>query len=82
HGSSPLQLGLASLPLISPAEAHRALSAHLEALLAQREHLIQRRDEQRPLPPHVEAMFAHSLALLDAESDWLRDFIAAYDEQE
>ncbi|NDJ35521.1 MAG: PadR family transcriptional regulator, partial [Chloroflexi bacterium] len=29
HGSSPLQLGLANLPLLSPAEAHRALSAHL-----------------------------------------------------
>ncbi len=71
----PFQLGLANLPALPPDEvlaALRSYQASLEERLAQ----IQATAEaQRPLPDYIEAMFSHSLTLIEAEWQWIKDFI-------
>jgi DNA-binding PadR family transcriptional regulator len=71
----PLQLGLANLPGISQAEAVRALESYRDHLDERLTGLKEKRDRQQPLPYFVEAMFSHSLALLEAESRWTKRFI-------
>lgn len=76
RGRSPLQLGLANLPAIPPAETLDALRQYRQRLAERRAHVQARRNAQRPLPDHVEAMFDLSLSLLDAELGWIERFIA------
>jgi len=78
----PIQLGLANLPGIPPAEALAALGAYREALA---EHLAQLRakwERQRPLPIFVEAMFDYSATMIQAESAWVDRLIAQMETQE
>lgn len=76
-----LQLGLANLPGVPPAEALAALRRYRARLGERLDHVRTRRDAQRPLPDHVEAMFGHSLTLMRAELDWIDDFIHHMEEQ-
>ena len=78
---SPLQLGLANLPGVPPEEAAAALRKYADALRARVEHARSRRDAQRPLPYFVEAMFEHSMAVAEAEVNWIEAFIAQVEEQ-
>jgi DNA-binding PadR family transcriptional regulator len=71
----PLQLGLANLPAILPAKAVAALRRYRDALIARRDHVRERWHSQRPLPYFVDAMFHHSITLIDAEITWVEDFI-------
>jgi len=71
----PIQLGLASLPTIPPAEAIAALQQHHASLTGQMADLQAKWDMQKPLPYFVEAMFDHSLTLMDAERGWLEKMI-------
>ncbi len=73
--SSPLQLGLANLPGLPPAEALKALERHRKALNDRLQRMRQRRDAQRPVPYYVEAMFAHGETVGEAELRWLEAFI-------
>ncbi len=70
-----LQLGLANLPGIPPAEAVAALGRYRDALADRLEQIGANRERQRPLPYFVEAMFEHSLALIQAELAWVQGFI-------
>jgi len=71
----PLQLGLANLPSISRDDALSALGHYRGALAARLMHLRTRRKNQLPRPDHVEAMFDYSLAMVQAELEWVRRFM-------
>ncbi len=71
----PLQLGLASLPGIPPADAVAALRQYRERLVERQEHVRARWESKRPLPYHVDAMFNLSLTMIEAELKWIRGFI-------
>ncbi len=77
----PLQHGLANLPGVPPAEAIAALVRYRDALAARRDHVQERWQSQRPLPYFVDAMFHHSITLLDAELAWVDAFIVRMEEE-
>lgn len=77
----PIQLGLANLPSLAPAEALAALRQYQDRLAEGLEQLRARQESQRPLPYFVEAMFEHSLALIQAELMWIKQFIKQLEEQ-
>jgi DNA-binding PadR family transcriptional regulator len=77
----PLQLGLASLPAIPPAEAVAALWKHRDALATRLDHVQARWESQRPLPYFVDAMFDHSVTMIEAEMDWVTQFISELEDQ-
>ena len=76
---SPLQIGLANLPGVNKAEAVGAMRSYAETLRGREKYLRERERAQEPLPGHVRAMFSHSLALIEAERDWITDFIKRWE---
>ncbi len=72
----PVQLALANLPLLSRDEALSALQHYRETLEERRAAVQTKWDSQPGLPYFVDAMFEHSLRLMDAEIAWARDFAA------
>jgi DNA-binding PadR family transcriptional regulator len=70
-----LQLGLANLPGVAKADAVRALENYRDHLDEHLEDLKKKRDRQQPLLYFVEAMFSHSITLLEAEKRWMQRFI-------
>jgi len=78
----PLQLGLAGLPALAPAEAAAALEQYRGALAARLAHVRGRQQKQAPLPFYVDAMFDHSTALLEAEVAWAERLIARLGQEE
>ena len=76
-----LQLGLASLPGVSHSEALAALRGYKDGLTDRLEYVRSRRDESRPMPYFVEAMFSHSLAMIEAERRWIEDFMNQLEER-
>jgi len=77
----PLQLGLANLPGITSAEALAALSQYRDGLAARLEHVRARRESQRPLPYFVDAMFDYSVTMVEAELEWIMQFISQLEDQ-
>jgi DNA-binding PadR family transcriptional regulator len=75
-----LQLGLASLPGVSHSEALAALRGYKDNLTDRMEHVRSRWDESRPLPYFVEAMFSHSITMIEAERRWIDEFINQLEE--
>jgi DNA-binding PadR family transcriptional regulator len=71
----PLQLGLANLPGVPPEEALAALRQYRDALAERLAGVRARWEAQQPLPYFVEAMFTHSVALIEAELAWIKEFI-------
>jgi DNA-binding PadR family transcriptional regulator len=71
----PLQLGLANLPGVPQDEALAALGQYRGALVERLAGVRARWDELEPLPYYVEAMFTHSVALVEAELAWIEGFI-------
>ncbi len=82
HRSSSLELGLANLPLLDPAEALAALRRYRDALVGRKEHVLRRREAQRPLPDLVEALFDHSLTMIQADLDWVERYISQQEERD
>jgi DNA-binding PadR family transcriptional regulator len=76
-----LQLGLANLPGVSRSEALVALRKYQGSLTDRLEHVRSRRDESRPMPYFVEAMFSHSVAMIEAERRWIDKFINQLEER-
>ncbi|KPK91928.1 MAG: hypothetical protein AMJ88_12300 [Anaerolineae bacterium SM23_ 63] len=76
-----LQLGLASLPGVSHSEALAALRGYKDNLTDRLEHVRSRWDESRPLPYFVEAMFSHSITMIEAERRWTEEFINQLEER-
>jgi len=82
-GNSPFLLGLANLPVLSPAEVREALSRYRTALEAKRRDLeVRRSREGSHAPLFVTAMFDRSLALISAELEWLAAFESQYVREE
>jgi DNA-binding PadR family transcriptional regulator len=77
----PLQLGLANLPAIPPAEAVAALHQYRDALASRLDHVRARWESQRPLPYCVDAMFDHSVTMIEAEIEWVAQFISELEDQ-
>ena len=75
---APFLLGLSGFPAYQLEEAISALRIYLTKLEERRTHLLDRADAQRPLPPHVEAMFSYSQTLIEAEIGWIKQFIAQH----
>jgi DNA-binding PadR family transcriptional regulator len=71
----PVQLGLANLPCLPSEEALTALEQYREALAARLDHVQTRWNAQKPLPYFVDAMFSHSIALIEAEMTWMLSLI-------
>ena len=78
--SSPILLGLSHLPGIPPDEAVTALQQYSQALSTHLAHVQERWERQRPLPYFIDAMFEHSITLIEAELEWLREFIKHMEE--
>jgi DNA-binding PadR family transcriptional regulator len=68
--------GLANLPGIPQQEAIDALRQYQAGLGERQQAIVQRMEEQQPLPRHVEVLFEFSLVLIDAQTKWLQQFIA------
>lgn len=79
---SPLQLGLANIPGITPEEALASLHKYQQGLLARLEHIQERWESQRPLPYFVDAMFEYSITMIEAEREWVDKFIRQVETQE
>ena len=75
---APFLLGLSGFPAYQIEEAISALRNYLTKLEERRTHLLERAEAQRPLPPHVQAMFSYSQSLIESEIGWLRQFIAQH----
>jgi DNA-binding PadR family transcriptional regulator len=71
----PLQLGLACLPGIAPQQALAALRRYRDSLAQRLAQVQQGWDAQRPLPYFVDAMFDHSVTMIQAELHWIEGFI-------
>jgi len=72
---APIQLGLANLPGVPATVAIDALRQHLNGLMERLAHIKVRRKEQGPLPYFVEAMFDHSITMVETEKRWIKKFI-------
>ena len=76
----PLQLGLAGLPMVSFEEAISALRQYRAALSGRLGHLRARWERQDPMPDFVDAMFDHSVTMIEAELKWVESFIKRMEE--
>ena len=79
--NNPFLIGLANLPELSTAEALEALRTYRGELSKKWGQLVIRVDELRPLPQHVEAMFNYSLAMIEAEFNWVDGLIRQMEDE-
>ncbi len=77
----PLQLGLACLPGIAPQQALAALRQYRDSLAQRLAQVQSGWDAQRPLPYFVDAMFDHSVTMIQAELHWIERFITRMEAQ-
>ena len=77
--SADFDLGLGNLPFLPPRAARAAISAYRHGLHARRRQVQAKwasdRQANADLPAHAEALFARSLALIDAEISWVEDYL-------
>jgi hypothetical protein len=66
---------LANLPGVPKSDVISALRRYNNSLAERGDYVRARREAQRPLPDHVEAMFDLSLTMIEAELEWIRKFI-------
>ena len=71
--SGDFDLGLANLPSLPAAEQVAAVGAYRRALAARIAQVKSKREQDggESLPPHVQALFGHSLAMMVAELAWI-----------
>lgn len=72
---SRLLLAIGNLPALPPDQAIAALHQYRGHLAARRDHVRRRREAQQPLPYFVDALFDYSLVLIQAEIDWVEQFV-------
>ena len=76
-------LALANLPAIPPGEARAALETYQAHLQERLEHVRAKwaqdraaaAQASRPFPPHVDALFDHSIAMIEAELEWVKRYL-------
>jgi DNA-binding PadR family transcriptional regulator len=78
-----LDLGIANLSLLPAGQVRASLGAYRAAMEARIEALETLWEEKGRghLPYHVEALFAHPLAVAQAERDWVETFLAQLPEE-
>jgi DNA-binding PadR family transcriptional regulator len=74
HQSMPIQIGLANLPLLSQEEVLAALDDYRTHLENDLQRVHSRWEGQKPLPYFVDAIFDHSITLIEAELNWVKQF--------
>lgn len=82
--SGDFDLALANQPVLPPGEAREALQENRDGLRQRLEQVRAKLDSDRagaqraghPFPVHVEALFSRSLALMQAELDWLNKYLS------
>jgi DNA-binding PadR family transcriptional regulator len=76
----PIQIGLSNLPLIPMDEARTALNFYLKNLQNRQNELADRQKNHGvPLPYQVNAMFGLSLAMIEAELNWIQSLMDELD---
>ncbi len=81
---SAFELGLANLDVLRPGQVRAAFAAYRDALAARLAQARERRDQvagAHEAPFHIDALFSHRVALLEAELAWLRDLTARWEAQ-
>jgi len=79
---SAFELGLANLPVLRPAQVRTLFAAYRQELAARLAQARERYEQLGPQPPfHIDALFRHRIALLEAELAWTQDLIAEWDAQ-
>lgn len=78
---SPLLLGLSHLPAVRSAEARTALQKYRAALVHRLQNVQEGWDRQRPLPYFVDAMFDHSVTMVQTELRWVEKFLQGMEGQ-
>src|SRR5271157_423115 len=77
--SADFDLGLGNLPILPPGEARAAISACRDGLHARRRQVQAKwasdKQSDAHLPPHAEALFGRSLALIEAEISWVEKYM-------
>lgn len=68
-------LAIGNLPVIGDSEAQDALSIYRRGLSDRLEHVMNRWEEQKPLPYFVEALFDYSASMIEAELNWTDKFL-------
>ena len=81
RGYPSLLLGLSSLPAIPFPQALDAVQKYRAHLIERQAGLREKRSSQQPLPYFVDALFTYSLTLLEAEIQWVSDFITRLEEE-
>jgi DNA-binding PadR family transcriptional regulator len=74
-GSSSFLVGLSNYPSLPQEQLLAALNTYAARLDQSRRHMSRQAEEQRPLPPFVQAMFDYSQTMIEAERDWIQAFI-------
>ena len=76
----PFLMGLSVFPALAVEDRVAAIDEYINSLEDRLEQMQSSAEKQRPIPPHVEAMFDYSQTLLTAEIDWLKSFLNAQEE--
>ncbi len=76
-GSRPFLVGLSNFPVVPPEMRMQALQTHLAELETRLAEILAQAAAQQPLPPFVNAMFDYSRAMLEAELNWMKNFLQA-----
>ncbi|HRF95897.1 MAG TPA: PadR family transcriptional regulator [Aggregatilineales bacterium] len=74
------ELALANLNVLKPAQVYRILSQHRSdlgqrLLSIEQSQQRQQKNEAIPMPEHIEALYSHSIALMEAELKWIDGFL-------
>jgi hypothetical protein len=77
QGTIPFLMGLANFPLVPQDQVLLALNTYAAQLEDRLDHMLDRAAVQQPIPPFVQAMFDYSQALVEAELNWIKNFIQA-----
>lgn len=77
----PILLGMASLPRLGQQAVIEALQTYRAKLTEQRQAMRRNQAAQPDLPYFVDAMFGYSEALIQAELDWLAEFITRVEKE-
>lgn len=75
------ELALANLNALKPAQVYQIVSQHrgdLSQRLLAVEKSFQRQQKNADMPDHIEALYSHSIALMDAELRWFDDFLKSW----
>ncbi len=74
-------LGLANCAILKPAQVYNALVQHSDNLARQlhaAQALVERAQQDAPLPDGTRALYSHGIALMQAELDWISSFMAEW----